>query len=42
MSHARREWETVRTKNRYLIQKLMESVPWRMQECVNKEGDWTH
>ena len=42
MSHERREWETFRTKNRHLIQKLVESIPRRMQECVNKERCWTH
>ena len=38
MSHARREWKTFRTKNRHLIQKLVEFVPQRMQKCVDKEG----
>ena len=42
MSHVRREWETFRTKNRHLIKKLIEFVPQRMQEFVDKEGDWTH
>ena len=38
MSHVRREWETFRIKNRHLIQKLVESVPWRIQECVDKDN----
>ena len=39
MSHARRKWETFRTKNEHLIQKLVESVPQKMEECVDKEGN---
>ena len=42
MSHGRREWEILRTKNRHLIQKLKKSVPRRMQEYVDKKGGWTH
>ena len=41
VAHANREWEVLR-KNQNLVYNIVESVPRRMQECIDAEGGWTH